>query len=154
MATFQFVAEEAHEGSAEVLFMPDASADDWSKVFSVAEVRQVSAGLAVVQAGEHDRALYLLTEGTLGVRLPRAEHVFKSIDAPAVVGEVAFFDGLPRSATLEAVTDVELVRLSPEGLERLAAEHPELAHAMLHDLGRVLALRLRIADEVIESLRE
>jgi CRP/FNR family transcriptional regulator, cyclic AMP receptor protein len=150
MQTYQFAAE-VHEDSAEVLFMPDATAEDWAQVFSVAQVRSVSAGLAVVQAGEQERALYLLTEGTLGVRLPRAEHVFKTIDAPAVVGEVAFFDGLPRSATLEAVTDVEVVRLAPEDLDRLDAP---LAQAMLHDLGRVLALRLRLVSEAIESLQE
>ena len=100
--------------------MPDATAADWAKVFERRRGARVRAGLAVVQAGEQDRALYLLTDGTLGVRLPRAESVFKAIDAPAVVGEVAFFDGLPRSATLEAVTDVEVVRLAPEGLDRLA----------------------------------
>jgi CRP-like cAMP-binding protein len=150
MPTYQFAAE-VHEDSAEVLFMPDATAEDWAKVFAVAQVRSVSAGLAVVQAGEQERALYLLTDGTLGVRLPRAEHVFKTIDAPAVVGEVAFFDGLPRSATLEAVTDVEVVRIAPEDLDKL---DPPLAHAMLHDLGRVLALRLRLVSEAIESREE
>ena len=150
MPTYQFAAE-VHEDSAEVLFMPDATAEDWASVFAVAQVLNVSAGLAVVQAGEQERALYLLTEGTLGVRLPRAEHVFKTIDAPAVVGEVAFFDGLPRSATLEAVTDVEVVRLAPEDLDKL---EPALAHAMLHDLGRVLALRLRLVSDAIESRGE
>ena len=56
-------------------------------------MREVSAGLALVQAGEDDRALYLLIDGTLGVRMPREETAFKSIDAPSVVGELAFFDG-------------------------------------------------------------
>src|SRR5829696_946011 len=145
---FQVVVE---EGSEEILFMPEATAADWAQVFAVAEVRRVGAGLAVVQAGEEERALYLLTEGTLGVRLPRAESAFKTIDAPAVVGEVAFFDALPRSATLEAVTDVEVVRLAPEDLEKL---DPALERAFLHALARVLALRLRLSDDVIASLRE
>jgi CRP/FNR family cyclic AMP-dependent transcriptional regulator len=145
---FQVVVE---EGSEEILFMPEATAADWAQVFAVADVRRVDAGLAVVQAGEEERALYLLTEGTLGVRLPRAESVFKTIDAPAVVGEVAFFDALPRSATLEAVTDVEVVRLGPEDLEKL---DPALERAFLHALARVLALRLRLSDDVIASLRE
>ena len=73
-------------------------ATDWAKIFGFAEVLEVSAGLALVQAGEDDRALYLLTEGTLGVRMPREETAFKSIDAPSVVGELAFFDGSPRSS--------------------------------------------------------
>ena len=150
---FLVFVEEAHEDSADLLFMPEATASDWATVFAHAEVRRVGAGLALVQAGEDDRALYLLTEGTVGVRLPRDESAFKTIDAPSVVGELAFFDGRPRSATLDAVTDVEVVRLDQEGFARLADAAPELAHAMLRDLARILALRLRMASEVIANLR-
>jgi CRP-like cAMP-binding protein len=150
---FLVFAEEAHEESADLLFMPEATASDWATVFSHAEVMHIGAGLALVQAGEDDRALYLLTEGTVGVRLPRDEGAFKQIDAPSVVGELAFLDGRPRSATLDAVTDIEVVRLDQAGFERLTAAAPELAHRMLLDLGRVLALRLRMASEVIAQLR-
>jgi CRP/FNR family transcriptional regulator, cyclic AMP receptor protein len=146
---FRIIAEEAREASEQLLFMPSATGADWATVFSHAEVLNVPAGLAVMQAGEEDRALYLITEGTLGVRLPRGESAFKSIEAPAVVGELAFFDGRPRSATLEALTDVECARLDPAAFERLTAAAPELAHAMLLDLARILALRLRMASAVI-----
>jgi CRP/FNR family transcriptional regulator, cyclic AMP receptor protein len=150
---FIVFAEEAHEDSADLLFLPEATASDWAAIFSHAEVRQVGAGLALVQAGELDRALYLLTEGTVGVRLPRDEGAFKTIDAPSVLGELAFFDGRPRSATLDAVTDVEVVRLDSEAFDRLLEHEPALAHAMLRDLARILALRLRMASDVIAELR-
>jgi CRP/FNR family cyclic AMP-dependent transcriptional regulator len=150
---FRVFSEEAHENSADLLFMPEATASDWAVVFSHAEVRRVGAGLALVQAGEDDRALYMLTEGTVGVRLPRDESAFKTIDAPSVVGELAFFDGRPRSATLDAVTDVEVVRLDQPAFDRLGEAAPALARAMLRDLARILALRLRMASEVIANLR-
>jgi CRP/FNR family cyclic AMP-dependent transcriptional regulator len=150
---FQIVSAEAHEDAEDLLFLPEASAADWAIVFEHAQVLEVSAGLAVLQAGEEDRALYLLTEGTLAVRIPREETAFKSIDAPSVVGELAFFDGRPRSATLDAVTDVQVVRLDMEAFKRLSAEHPALGEAMLLDLARILALRLRMASGVIASLR-
>ena len=150
---FIVFAEEAHEDSADLLFMPEATAADWATIFSHAEVRRIGAGLALVQAGEQDRALYLLTEGTVGVRLPRDEGAFKTIDAPSVLGELAFFDAYPRSATLDAVTDVEVVRLDVAAFDRLLEHAPELANAMLRDLARILALRLRMASEVIADLR-
>jgi len=150
---FQIVIEEAHEDSEDLLFLPEASANDWAKIFTFAEVLEVSAGLALVQAGEDDRALYLLTEGTLGVRMPRAETAFKSIDAPSVVGELAFFDGSPRSATLDALTDVQVVKIDTDCFSQLSKAEPALAHAMLMDLARILALRLRMASDVISSLR-
>jgi CRP/FNR family transcriptional regulator, cyclic AMP receptor protein len=150
---FRSTAPEAREDSADLLLMPEATAADWAKVFSHAEPLRVAAGLAVLQAGEEDRGLYLITEGTLGVKLPRGESAFKTIEAPAVVGELAFFDGLPRSATLVAETDVEAVRIDPAGFERLAAAEPDLARTLLLDLARILALRLRMASDVIAELR-
>jgi len=150
---FTVFTEETVENSADLLFMPEATASDWATVFSHAEVRRVGAGLALLQAGEQDRALYLLTEGTVGVRLPRDEGAFKSIDAPSVLGELAFFDGRPRSATLDAVTDVEVVRLDVAAFDRLAEHAPDLAMAMIVDLARILALRLRLASDVIAELR-
>ncbi len=77
------------------------------------------------------------------MRLPRDEGAFKTIDAPSVLGELAFFDAQPRSATLDAVTDVEVVRLDVAAFDRLLEHEPALAHAMLRDLARILALRLR-----------
>jgi CRP/FNR family transcriptional regulator, cyclic AMP receptor protein len=150
---FQIVAEEAHEESAELLFLPEATASDWATIFSYAQVREVSAGLALVQAGEDDRALYLLIDGTLGVRMPREESAFKTIDAPSVVGELAFFDGAPRSATLDALTDVQVARFDLDCFRELSQAEPALAEAMLIDLARILALRLRMASDVIERLR-
>jgi CRP-like cAMP-binding protein len=70
-----------------------------------------------------------------------------------VLGELAFFDGYPRSATLDAVTDVEVVRLDLQAFDSLHEHEPALAHAMLRDLARILALRLRLASAVIAELR-
>jgi CRP-like cAMP-binding protein len=85
--------------------------------------------------------------------MPREESAFKSIDAPSVVGELAFFDGSPRSATLDALTDVQVVRIDMDGFRRLSDAEPALAEAMLMDLARILSLRLRMASDVIASLR-
>src|SRR4051794_37171329 len=150
---FTVFVEEAHEEASDLLFMPEATASDWATIFSYAEVRQVEEGLAVVQAGERDRALYLLTDGTVGVRLPKDEGAFKTIDAPSVLGELAFFDGHPRSATLDAVTDCQVVRIGMAAFENLREYEPALAYLMLHDLARIIALRLRLASAVIAGLR-
>src|SRR3954462_13190198 len=101
---FTVFVEEAHEEASDLLFMPEATASDWATIFYYAEVRQVDEGLAVIQAGERDRALYLLTEGTVGVRLPKDEGAFKTIDAPSVLCELAFFDRGARSATPDALS--------------------------------------------------
>jgi CRP-like cAMP-binding protein len=138
------VAAELHEGVEDLLFMPEATATDWALIFAHGEPYDFGPGDEIVRAGEHERALYLLVDGTLGVR---AEERFKQIDAPSLVGEVGFVDGGPRSATLEALSAGTIVRLDFDAFERLAAAEPALGRRMLLELARVLAARLRMLTE-------
>jgi len=147
---FNYDSVEVHEQASELALLADRPQSDWVKVLAHTETRRFSRGETIISAGETDRALYLLTEGTLGVRLGGdSEKTFKAIDAPSVVGEVAFLDGGPRSATLFAITDGELLRLRLESFETLAAREPELGRAILFDLARIVTARLRLASDVI-----
>jgi CRP/FNR family transcriptional regulator, cyclic AMP receptor protein len=143
---FDYPTEESAE--SELTFLPDRGEQDWQIVLSHTETRRFSRGEEVIRAGDDDRALYLLTEGSLAVASGAA---FRTIDAPSVVGEVAFLDGGKRSLTLVATTDGELRRLGLDNFEALAGRHPELARAMLFDLGRIVSLRLRFLTELIED---
>ena len=96
--------------------MPEATATDWAIVFAHGEPYDFEPGDEIVRAGDRERALYLLVDGTLGVRIPGAEDRLKRIDAPSLVGEVGFVDGGPRSATLEALTAGTIVRLEFAGV--------------------------------------
>jgi CRP/FNR family transcriptional regulator, cyclic AMP receptor protein len=143
---FDYPTEEPAE--SELTFLADRGEQDWQIVLSHTETRRFTVGDEVIRAGDDDRALYLLTEGRLAVASGGA---FRSIDAPSVVGEVAFLDGGKRSLTLVAATDGELRRLSLDSFEALAGRHPGLARAMLFDLGKIVSLRLRFLTELIED---
>ena len=143
---FDYPTEDPADSS--LTFLPERGEEDWAVVLAHTETRRFSAGDVVIRAGDDDRALYLLTAGTLAVASGAA---FRTIDAPSVVGEVAFLDGGRRSLTLVAQSDGELRRLSLEAFETLAGRHPELARAMLFDLGRIVSLRLRFLTELIED---
>ena len=133
--------DEADELSDEVVFLPDAGAGDWARIFGFAKAATFHAGDPLVFAGETDRALYFLIEGR--VRVVTGGAPVKAIDAPSVLGEIAFLDGGPRSAGLVAVTDGELARLDMDAYEALADEDSHLARRIALDLGRITALRLR-----------
>jgi CRP/FNR family cyclic AMP-dependent transcriptional regulator len=147
---FNYGSVEVHERAEQLALLAGRPQSDWAKVLAHTETRRFSRDETIISAGDKDRALYLLTEGTLGVRLDAdTNKTFKAIDAPSVVGEVAFLDGGPRSATLFAITDGELLRLRMEGFETLAAREPELGRAILFDLARIVTARLRLASDVI-----
>jgi CRP/FNR family transcriptional regulator, cyclic AMP receptor protein len=147
---FDYDAVDLREDAGALAFLANRPRSDWNKLIAHTETRRFSQGEVIIAAGEVDRALYLLSVGTLGVRLARDDvGAFKAIDAPSIVGEVAFIDGLPRSATLIALTDGELLRLRMASFEVLAAREPELGRAILLDLGRIVSYRLRLASDVI-----
>jgi CRP/FNR family transcriptional regulator, cyclic AMP receptor protein len=140
------------ETADDVLFLPDRSERDWEKLLSHTDSRPFRPGETVIQAGIVERALYIVTSGTLAMLLPQrrgGEKEFKTIEAPSVIGELCFVDGGPRSSTLRGVTDGELRRLSYESFEVLAAREPELARAVLFDIGRILSQRLRTMTDFV-----
>jgi CRP/FNR family transcriptional regulator, cyclic AMP receptor protein len=114
------------------------SEEDWNLVLAHTETRRVRPHEWLIRAGERDRALYLLSDGRL--EAPDGGMV---IDAPAIVGEVAFLDGLPHAAGLRALTHSEAQRLSFDAFEALAAREPRLARDLLLDVGRRVAAEVR-----------
>jgi CRP-like cAMP-binding protein len=144
MSGFAFSLEVVREHSDEVLFLADASASEWARILDYGHPRDFAEGEQLVREGETDRALYFVTEGSIRMM---GGGVFKTIDAPSVIGEIAFLDGRPRSAGLWGASDGQIVRFSREDYETLSAQDPELGRRIALDLGRVAALRLRMSEQ-------
>ena len=146
---FDYAGGGVRESGAQFAFLADRPPSDWEKIAERSDVRRFLAGETIIAAGDLDQALYIHVEGSVGVILPGATQPFKVIDAPSVLGEVAFLDRGPRSVTLVALADCELLRLSMQAYEVLAAHDPALGRAIVLDLGRILAARLRIATDLL-----
>lgn len=130
-----------------LLLLANCGPEDWEEILDHADPVAIRAGDVLIAAGAVDRALYFLTEGALEVvgRASGRHRRHIRINAGSVVGEQAFLDARPRSAEVRAVIDSEVLRLTPERFEQLAASNPRLAQAILFDLGRILSMRLRRA---------
>lgn len=128
--------------------------DDVATLLEHSEVRRVRAGQTLIRVGDTDTSIFVVTDGTLEARLPRRRRPLRlsTLTTGSVVGELSFFDGKPRSAEVVALTDAEVVRLSPEGFDALSAAHPALGRRILLDLARVLAGRLRATNESVSRL--
>jgi CRP-like cAMP-binding protein len=126
----------------EAVLLPDLDDAGWNTLIAYMEVHRFAPGEVVITAGSDDRALHVVADGVLELALPDGP---TSLETGAVIGEVAFFDGQAHDTTIRAVTDVDLLSLSPDAFETLAAREPALARALLFDLGRILALSLRAA---------
>ena len=136
------------EPVTEAPFLADSYAEDWERLERFGARRRFRAGEIIVRQGEVSRSLIIVLSGELAfVRTNRAgdERVMGILPAPTLVGEVGFFDPGPRSGTLRARSDGELLQLTFAQFEALAASSPSLARTILLDAGRIVAIRLRRA---------
>jgi CRP/FNR family transcriptional regulator, cyclic AMP receptor protein len=121
---------------------------EWRTLLDFVERQRFPAGAQILRMGEADRTLYILQSGGVDVVIeaPGKSMVIATIGAGSVFGELAFFDGVPRLASIYATGDCELLALSHPAFIRLSAWHPRIARELLFDLGRVLSARLRRAQ--------
>jgi CRP-like cAMP-binding protein len=154
---FDYPGETGADDARQLVFLPNLSPEGWGKLLARTGAQRFRAGDVVVRAGETHPALYIVATGSLEVvgdaRRGRERRV-AVIEQGSVFGEQSFFDGLPRSATVRALTDGELRSLTRDAFEVLAAREPDLARMILLDLGRILSLRLRATSALAARLVE
>lgn len=112
-------------------------------------------GSTLLQHGEATRHCYAIRDGEVLVSAPSgtgATVILARRGAGSVVGELAALDGLPRSATVRAVTEVSAVMLGATQVERLLRDRPDLAIAELRRMSgelRELTERFALRDDEI-----
>ena len=92
------------------------------------ELVLVRGGEALVRQGDPSDALYVVIQGRLRVVLERADGqagTLHELRRGQSVGEIGILTGGTRTATVYAVRDSLLARLSREGFERLLAAYPQ-----------------------------
>ena len=139
---FDYDAPDGGGRERSLTFLADRDERDWEVLLGYTQLRRFALGETVMRRGERDRALYLLMTGTLQIRVDERAATLKTIEAPSVVGELAFLDGGGRSVDLVAASAGELRRLSMDAFEALSARYPELGRAILFELGRITSMRL------------
>ncbi|MGO9602045.1 MAG: patatin-like phospholipase family protein [Candidatus Binataceae bacterium] len=85
-------------------------------------------GQLLFRQGDKDDSLYVVLSGRLGAFLRNDEGkevLIRQMPAGETVGEMAVLSGDPRSATVLALRDTELVRLSKPAFDRLIDDHPK-----------------------------
>jgi len=110
------------------------------------QIKSFPAGTTVIQEGRRASSLAFIEAGVVTIQKEEAatsERHIIDLARDAVIGEIAFFDSEPRSATVVAKTDVTLFILTREQFDELALSHPALAIKALFYIGRVLSRRLR-----------
>lgn len=102
----------------------------------------------LLREGEHSHNMYWVQNGQLIVTKKRGndEVILGHIHSGELVGEISFLDSQPRSATVKAVTEVELIQIPQETFDSIFTSQPK----WLEVLVKTLAERLRKANSRIK----
>jgi CRP-like cAMP-binding protein len=108
-------------------------------------------GQAIFSRGDPGNEMYLVARGRVRLSVltnDGRELSFAHVEPPSIFGELAVFDGRPRSADATAVNKVVALSLSKAAFTRLLRQKPEVGEAAI----RFLSGRLRDADEQLEAI--
>jgi CRP/FNR family cyclic AMP-dependent transcriptional regulator len=117
----------------------------------VAMLRAVPRHTVVLHAGDRTDNIYFVLSGGLKVQVSDEEgrEVILSMLGPGeLFGEMGVLDDHPRSATVLAVEQSEVVVIGKDDFKRCLVDNPDVSLFIM----RNLAKRLRLADRNIESL--
>ena len=107
-------------------------------------------GQLLFSEGENSRAMYLLKTGMIRIFKKKGESSIEidTIHAGQVLGELAFLDGNPRSASGEALTNCELAEISGPTFQAVISKMPDWLKILL----KTIVGRLRTASTRIRQL--
>ena len=113
-----------------------------AEIIKATDRLRLKAGETLFEAGDDGDALYVVITGSLGVYYtgPSGYPQLAAVVKPGeTVGELAVISGEPRSATVTAIRDSDLISLTKQQFDRLVASKP----AIMNELNRLLVRRLQ-----------
>jgi CRP/FNR family transcriptional regulator, cyclic AMP receptor protein len=135
------ITKDAVDRLAKVPLFSDCSRRDLQTIARV--VREIAhrEGTVIAREGEPGIGLFVILHGTAEISIGGRK---KALLGPGdFFGEIALLDGGPRTATVTAKTDVNLLGLTEWVFRGLMSEHPSIALKTLHQM----AGRLRSATK-------
>ncbi|MGD2117004.1 MAG: cyclic nucleotide-binding domain-containing protein [Chromatiales bacterium] len=113
----------------------------------------------IIREGDTDKHIYLIEQGTLivtcDVDLAEARQIrpgLSTLEPGQVFGEFCLFNDLPRSATVSASTDGQLVVIDAGKLQQYMDAHPETGYEVMKEIYKTVVDRLNKSNKRVENL--
>jgi CRP/FNR family transcriptional regulator, cyclic AMP receptor protein len=126
----------------------DLSHDELERISQVAVPRSIPTGVRVFHEGDTSDACYIVRDGDLRVTREHADGraiALATLGPGDIFGELAMLDGEARSASVETLSECELVALPAADVRGLLSRHADITVKLVVALTR----RLRETNERI-----
>jgi small-conductance mechanosensitive channel/CRP-like cAMP-binding protein len=131
-------------------FLRGLGDDELRLLVPTVAVRQFGAGEMLMRAGEPGDSMFIVRSGSAEVFATAADGQTRHLanySRGDFTGEMALMTGDPRSASVRAITDLEVIEMDREGFTRLFKEHPDAAAG----IGSIIAARNQDRLEKLSS---
>ena len=124
--------------------------------------QQLEPGTVLVVEGQDDTDLYFLLEGEVEVMAQMGQDWVRVaiLGTGSPIGEMAFLDGMRRSARVITTTTCSVLQITRKSFEQFSQKAPNLALFFVLELSRIVSSRLRklekfdAAEEAKENERK
>ncbi len=102
--------------------------------------------------GEPSYSIFIIRKGAISIRKMKGNRFVEisKVLSNEVIGELSFFDRLPRSASAVALIEVEVIEITFDSMESIYNSIPDY----LKTIVAAMADRLRQANELIRLLQK
>jgi CRP-like cAMP-binding protein/predicted GNAT family N-acyltransferase len=120
--------------------------DEISRFLKAGTVIKCRAADKIIRAGEVGHEMFMLLSGAAEVRYRHQgrEYSLATFGQGHIFGEIAFLTSMPRTADVQAITDVEVMVITQQLLRKITKTAPATANQVLFNLTLVLCERLRM----------
>jgi len=127
-----------------------------SRLFSYGYEREFGKGERICSIGDPAHHMWLLMEGEIDVLIPRRSVSTMSGTAgrPCLMGELGYFTGMRRSASLVCATTVQLIELPYAQIESILADEPNLTPILEHLFRHRLVLPILSQHDIFKLFNE
>jgi len=125
----------------DIQLLSELSPDEFEVVEKSCRWKTYSASEQIIDQHSDSRDIFFVAEGRVRVvnySLSGREITFDDLDAGSHFGELAAIDGLPRSASVMALTEVRIASLSAEQFHTIMLDHPTIALKLMKHLAHLV----------------
>ena len=118
----------------------------------MAELVKYNKGEVLFEAGATSREMYIIKSGLLSIYIKKKAQIIElaTLSGGEVLGEMAFFDGAPRSASAKALNDTELLVVSFKDMDSQLKKLPSWLNSVIS----TILSRIRKANDRLKALEE
>lgn len=135
-----------------ISFFNDLSSTELMEINKVTERAVYRQGEVVVKEGTACDAFYIIKEGT--VKVVKDGRDIVTIENGEPIGELSFIDKGLRSATVIALENTVLIKISSDKFTELMEKDKDLSSKFYRAIALVLCSRLRDTNNVLALIRD